>query len=219
MNGMTSTATDEQRISGKLGTRQTDRSQIKSRDRVRDLAEVYTHEREVNAMLDLVPEMFESLDTTFLEPACGHGNFLVEILARKLALIDNVPENRSEHWFEVAVLRGAASIYGVDISEENVAEAHERMVGVAVAEFKRRRRIPASNFFAALETVLRSNVVFGDTLNAASEIQFFDWELVDDERFVRTPFHLEEPERDLFYVPPQPLDPISYSALGNGSDQ
>ena len=61
-------------------------SQIKSRERVRDLAEVYTHEREVNAMLDLVPDMFPSAtdpgntDRTFLEPACGHGNFLVAIL-------------------------------------------------------------------------------------------------------------------------------------------
>lgn len=60
-----------------------DRGQIKSRDRVRDLAEVYTHKREVDAMLDLVPGMFPSAadpgntDRTFLEPACGSGNFLV----------------------------------------------------------------------------------------------------------------------------------------------
>lgn len=55
---------------------------IKSRNRVRDLAEVYTAEREVRAMLDLVPEF--SLKQTFLEPACGNGNFLIEILRRKL---------------------------------------------------------------------------------------------------------------------------------------
>lgn len=56
------------------------RDQIRSRERVRDLAEVYTDEVEVEVMLDLVPEMFESIDSTFLEPACGDGNFLVEIL-------------------------------------------------------------------------------------------------------------------------------------------
>lgn len=55
---------------------------IKSKERVRDLAEVYTAEREVRAMLDLVPEF--SLNQTFLEPACGNGNFLIEILRRKL---------------------------------------------------------------------------------------------------------------------------------------
>lgn len=49
----------------------TDRDQIKSRERVRDLAEVYTHQREVDAMLDLVPGMFEQIDSTVLEPACG----------------------------------------------------------------------------------------------------------------------------------------------------
>ena len=65
-------------------------NQIKTRNRVRDLAEVYTHEREVNAMLDLVPDTLpsaeqpENHDRTFLEPACGHGNFLMEILRRKL---------------------------------------------------------------------------------------------------------------------------------------
>jgi hypothetical protein len=70
-----------------------DSIQIRSRSRVRDLAEVYTHDREVHAMLDLVPDMFPTeedpgnTDRTFLEPACGHGNFLVEILRRKLTYV------------------------------------------------------------------------------------------------------------------------------------
>ena len=101
-------------------------SQIKSRDRVRDLAEVYTHEREVNAMLDLVPDMFPSerdpgnTDRTFLEPACGHGNFLVEILRRKLEHVTPRRYGRGER-FEHRILRCLASIYGIDICEENVA--------------------------------------------------------------------------------------------------
>src|SRR3546814_7900619 len=63
--------------------------QIKTRQRVRDLAEVFTHEREVKAMLDLIPDMFpagsstRAVDAKFLEPACGSGNFLAEILDRK----------------------------------------------------------------------------------------------------------------------------------------
>lgn len=58
--------------------------QIKSRKRVKDFAEVYTNEREVKAMCDLIPtEIWDNIESTFLEPACGNGNFLVEILARK----------------------------------------------------------------------------------------------------------------------------------------
>ena len=62
-------------------------SQIKSKQRVTDHGEVYTHQREVNAMLDLVKHETERIDSRFLEPACGTGNFLVEILSRKLVVV------------------------------------------------------------------------------------------------------------------------------------
>lgn len=62
-------------------------SQIKSRERVSRYAEVYTAEREVNAMLNLVGHESEKIDSTFLEPACGNGNFLIEILRRKLKTV------------------------------------------------------------------------------------------------------------------------------------
>lgn len=58
--------------------------QIKSKKRVADHGEVFTAEREVNAMLDLVKQETERVDSRFLEPACGDGNFLAEILRRKL---------------------------------------------------------------------------------------------------------------------------------------
>src|SRR5680860_983634 len=96
-------------------------SQTKTRQRVRDLAEVYTHEREVTAMLDLVPDMFPSLERprdigrTFLEPACGAGNFLVAILDRKLAFVKFGGLYRSVATFETAVLKSLSTIYGIDI--------------------------------------------------------------------------------------------------------
>jgi hypothetical protein len=105
-----------------------DRSQIKSRARVRNLAEVYTHEREVNAMLDLVPEMFPgesdpgNTDRTFLEPACGSGNFLVEIFRRKLNYVTPRRYGRGER-FEHRILRSLASIYGIDIGADNIEES------------------------------------------------------------------------------------------------
>src|SRR5215218_1123472 len=106
--------------------------QIRSRERVRGLAEVYTHEREVKAMLDLVPDMFPSgrdsgnTDRTFLEPACGHGNFLVEILRRKLEYVTCRRYGRGER-FEHRALRCLASVYGIDICDDNVGESRERM--------------------------------------------------------------------------------------------
>ena len=109
-----------------------DSAQIKSRIRVRDLAEVYTHDREVNAMLDLVPDRFPTeedpgnTDRTFLEPTCGNGNFLVEILRRKLTSVTTSRYGRGED-FEYRVLRCLTSIYGIDISEDNIVDSYERM--------------------------------------------------------------------------------------------
>ena len=64
-----------------------DEKQIKSKKRVRNNGEVFTNEREVNAMLDLVKQETERIDSRFLEPACGNGNFLIEILRRKLEVV------------------------------------------------------------------------------------------------------------------------------------
>src|SRR4051794_35853101 len=114
------------------GEKREGRAQIRSKDRVRDLAEVYTHDREVNAMLDLVSAAFPTstnpgnTDSTFLEPACGHGNFLVEILRRKLQFVTPRRYGRGER-FEYRALRCLASIYGIDVSEDNVLESRARL--------------------------------------------------------------------------------------------
>jgi len=100
--------------------------QIKSKERVRDLAEVFTGEREVNAMLDLVKNQSEKIDSTFLEPACGNGNFLIAILKRKLNVVQKKYKKQED--IEFYTIIAAASIYGIDISEENVVEARQRML-------------------------------------------------------------------------------------------
>ena len=83
--------------------------QIKSRARVRDAGEVFTAPREVNAMLDLLPaDVFADLDSTFLEPTCGQGAFLVEVLRRKLKHCRSVTDT----------LRALSSIYGIDIARD-----------------------------------------------------------------------------------------------------
>ncbi len=186
---------------------------IKSRERVRDLAEVYTDKREVDAMLELIPSMFRDVDSRFLEPACGHGNFLVAILTRKLVLINKAEHGGTPHWYEYAVLRAVASIYAIDISEENVLEARERLQAIIDKEFAEKGYEPTQRFHSALAAMLSANIVRGDTLNDAQSIQFIDWAISDSEKFIRTRCYLEDPAFDLFFSPPEPLPPIHYSEL------
>ena len=106
------------------------RTLIRSRERVRDLAEVFTPTRIVRQMLDLVGDVTHLPEATFLEPSCGNGNFLVEILYRKLATV--FARNRRPGDAERQVLRCVMSIYGVDIDATNVADIH-RAQGSAIA--------------------------------------------------------------------------------------
>jgi SAM-dependent methyltransferase len=151
-------------------------TQIKSRDRVRDLAEVFTHEREVNAMLDLVADMFPSesdpgnTDRLFLEPACGHGNFLAEILRRKLATVTTKRYGRGDR-FEHRVLRCAASTYGIDISNDNVLESRERMTQVVADEIGEL----SAEADAALAAILETNIIQADSLAHAGEIELVEY--------------------------------------------
>lgn len=161
-------------------------TQTKTRERVRDLAEVFTHEREVNAMLDLVPDMFPSeaaprnIDRTFLEPACGAGNFLVAILERKLAYVTFGTEYRSLETFETAVLRGLSSIYGIDIDTENVEQSRNFLrVEVEHHVDTRLNGQPVTDdFYAAVDAILTTNVLRADTLKDAQQIEVvkYRWE-------------------------------------------
>ena len=94
--------------------------QIKSKERVSEHGEVFTSEREVNAMLDLVKPETERIDSRFLEPACGEGAFLTEILRRKLAAVKNRYGKNAADYERYSVL-AVTSIYGVDIQADNAA--------------------------------------------------------------------------------------------------
>lgn len=188
---------------------------IKSRERVRDLGEVYTQPREVEAMLDLIPDAFAHIDTRFLEPAAGDGNFLVAILERKVAAINEKTHGGSDNWYEFALLRCLASTYGVDINEENVEEARERMMMVIDAAHVLWRKPGTEGFVRAAEAIITTNVVVGDSLNAADQILFVEYTPLEGERFQRVPSELEVPMVDLFYEPPTALPTVHYSELGS----
>ncbi len=153
------------------------REQIKSRERVRDLAEVNTHKREVEAMLDLVPDKFPNAskpgntDCTFLEPACGDGNFLVEILRRKLRYVTPRRYGRGER-FEHRILRALSSIYGIDLSEDNVQEARARLRVVVERHIDHYCAAGEASpgFRVALEVILGTNVIWADALRDQVEL-------------------------------------------------
>ena len=102
------------------------KGQTKSKERVRDHGEVFTAEREVKAMCDLVKDETERIDSRFLEPACGDGNFLAEILTRKLVVVRK-KYGKSPLDYEKNAVLAASSIYGVDILQDNVIACRERM--------------------------------------------------------------------------------------------
>lgn len=100
--------------------------QVKSKERVANHGEVFTAEREVNAMLDLVKEETERIDSRFLEPACGDGNFLVKILERKLTAVKSKYKKFPAD-FEKYSLLAVTSIYGIDILKDNVKNCQNRL--------------------------------------------------------------------------------------------
>ena len=122
---------------------------IKSKQRVKDFAEVFTPKHIVKNTCDLVPaEMWVNVDTTFLEPACGTGNFLVEILERKFKLCENWEDG----------LRALKSVYGVDIQQDNVEEAKGRLFEMYIKRFP---KSPAISGLIASQ-ILENNIVCGN---------------------------------------------------------
>ena len=177
---MTATA-DQEGSSGRL-VHAAQRRQIKTRDRVRDLAEVYTHEREVHAMLDLISDMFPSVDEpgkhdrTFLEPACGSGNFLEEILRRKLTTVTVARYGRNER-YEHRILRCLASVYGIDIDIDNVIESRDRLRAVIQSHLDNDLNTQActGGLATAVEVILATNIIRADTLVDAPKIELVQY--------------------------------------------
>lgn len=110
--------------------------QIKSKERVAEHGEVFTAEREVEAMCDLVKQETERIDSRFLEPACGDGNFLSAIIKRKLAVVTK-KYRRSAYDWERNSLLALGSVYGVDIMYDNVIACRQRLFELWDKEYKK----------------------------------------------------------------------------------
>lgn len=191
--------------------------QVRSRQRVIDLAEVFTHQREVDAILDMIPAGFDDPTWKYLEPAAGNGNFLVEILCRKLGRVSKA-DHMSLPDYEHRVLVVLASIYGIDVDAQNVADARQRMVKVLLEHFRTDVAPvkPTGGFLTAAALILGSNVVTANTLTDAETLELCDWQPHSAGRFVRVWSHalVQEEERGLFWSERvQDEQPVHYSVM------
>lgn len=180
--------------------------QIKSRERVAERGEVFTSEREVNAMLDLVKQETERIDSRFLEPACGTGNFLVEILRRKLEVIRRQYQKQLGE-LELQTTIALSSIYGVDIMKDNVEECCGRLLAIVCnwySEVHPLQKAPSQKLSATWSYLLHRNILWGDALTLrepvdekatsfekqnAKPITFSEWSFIRD-IVIRKDYHL-----------------------------
>lgn len=155
--------------------------QIISKQRTRDHGEVFTAEREVNAMLDLVAAESERIDSRFLEPACGNGNFLAQILKRKLGIVAARYAKSQTEYDRYAVL-AVSSLYGIDILQDNVENCRIRLASVFNDFYRNTYKTDApADCAASVRYILEKNIIWGDALtlrrvdNPNEFIVFSEW--------------------------------------------
>jgi hypothetical protein len=151
------------------------KSTTKSKERVRDQAEVFTSAEQVTAMLNLVRDCSDNISSRFLEPSCGNGNFLIAILNRKLSVVSARYKGQKD--FEFYTLIALSSIYGVDICLENVKESRERMRTHVIDWYSDKHNTvkPTPGFYRSVDYILEKNIIQGDMLNGVAAIQFSEF--------------------------------------------
>lgn len=178
------------------------KSQIISRRRVAERGEVFTAEREVNAMLDLVANECLRPDSRFLEPACGNGNFLAAILKRKLSELRRKYKN-SPYDYEKLAIVAIGSLYGVDIMRDNVEECRERLFSIWNEEYIAHCKSDASEEARqAAKFIISRNIINGNALtlmcvdaegnDTSAPIVFSEWTLISSNRMQRSDYTMSD---------------------------
>ncbi len=166
--------------------------QVKSSERVRNHGEVLTARREVEAMLDLVKNESERIDSRFLEPACGDGNFLAAILERKLKTVKEKYKAKDAD-FEVQMLSALSSIYGIDLLKDNIELAINRMLDIAVCCYKETlNKQPDEEYQNIMRYVSEKNIQQGDSLNGIDKIIFTQWTLTGNYKIKREEYSFSQ---------------------------
>ena len=172
--------------------------QVISKQRVTDNGEVFTNQREVKAMLDLVKQETERIESRFLEPACGTGNFLAEVLERKLEVVKSRYGKVKLEYERNGVL-AVSSIYGIDILEDNVQECRDRLFNI----FNQKYTVLFADLAndkcrEAVRYILSRNIIHGDALTLKTvgdrpePIIFSEWSPVNGSMIKRRDFSFKE---------------------------
>lgn len=177
-------------------------SQIKSRKRVADHGEVFTAEREVNVMCDLVASECLRPDSRFLEPACGDGNFLAVILRRKLSELRR-KYKKSPRDYEKQAIVAIGSLYGVDIMNDNVLACRERLFYIWDEEYTAHCGTDATDETReAARFIISRNIINGNALtlmcvdsegkDTKAPIVFSEWTLIGGSQMQRSDYTMAD---------------------------
>ena len=179
--------------------------QVKSKKRVAEHGEVFTAEREVKAMCDLVADECLRIDSRFLEPACGEGNFLIEVFSRKLATVNSQPE------YERNSILALSSLYGIDILPDNVAICRDNLFAMWDNENF------SDDLRKSARRILELNIICGNTIEyktiSGKPIIFSEWTFPNnDSKILRRDFDFQTLTEDSMYkdIPVKEYKPIDY---------
>ena len=202
--------------------------QVKSRERVQQHGEVFTNEREVNAMLDLVKHETERIDSRFLEPACGDGNFLAEILRRKLRVCRSFVEQgkNTQLEYEKNAVLAVSSIYGIELLADNAQTCRERLFKIFSEEY---HALYGTNVkqdcLESIRYLLSKNIIIGNALTyhrvdkPDEWIIISEWSLLGSGMMNRRDYEFsymvgDSQENDLFSdLPCQTYEPVYFLNL------
>jgi len=172
-------------------------NQVKSKQRVKDHGEVFTPNFIVRDMLDLVKSETERIESRFLEPACGDGNFLVPILERKLEVVKKKYRS-SQVEFERNALLAVSSIYGVELLHDNVSTCVERLYKIVNDVYSKLFKDKCNaDFRKSIRFVLNRNILQGNALDLKTaggkeHIVFSEWSLANGSSIKRRDFEYRE---------------------------
>jgi hypothetical protein len=163
----------------------------KSKKRIADHGEVFTPEWIIEAMLDLVKGETERIDSRFLEPACGSGNFLIQVLQRKLATVE-LKYSKSDFERQHYALLGLMCLYGIELLDDNIAECRANLLKILAGYLQIDL---AADVYMAASYVLSQNLVHGDALtmrtHADEAIAFAEWGYLGKGKFQRRDFRFD----------------------------
>lgn len=178
---------------------------VKSKKRVADHGEVFTPAWIVEAMLDLVKGETERIDSRFLEPACGSGNFLVQVLRRKLAVVE-LKFGKSGFEKRHYALLALMCTYGIEFLADNIDECRANMLEI-FADYLNLEE--SDDFYRAAFYVLSQNLIHGDALTMRTKggepITFAEWGYLGKGKFQRRDFRLDVLTQMSAYMEKHPL--------------